>query len=135
MKKIFLDTNFIIDYLVRDEYKNMCQEFLTEGAKRDFQFFISFLTVANFAYIVRKASKEVLYKYLLTIDELFVIVPNTPEQIREAIKLQSSDFEDALQYSTAISAKCDCIITRNEGDFGFSTIPVLSASDFANRFF
>lgn len=30
MKRIFLDTNFIIDYLLRDEFKPMCQQFLAE---------------------------------------------------------------------------------------------------------
>ncbi len=135
MKKLFLDTNFIIDYLLREEFKNDSQQFLAEGSKRKCKFYISFLSVANFAYIARKLSTTELYRYLSALSNLFIIIPNTDSQIKSAIDLQASDFEDALQYQAALDAGCECIITRNEKDFGFSQIPVLSASDFVDRYF
>lgn len=134
MKKLFLDTNFIIDYLLREEFKNDSQQFLAEGSKRKCKFYISFLSVANFAYIARKLSTTELYRYLSALSNLFIIIPNTDSQIKSAIDLQASDFEDALQYQAALDAGCECIITRNEKDFGFSQIPVLSASDFVDRY-
>ena len=135
MKKLFLDTNFIIDFLLREEFKNDSQQFLAEGSKRKCKFYISFLSVANFAYIARKLSTTELYRYLSALSNLFIIIPNTDSQIKSAIDLQASDFEDALQYQAALDAGCECIITRNEKDFGFSQIPVLSASDFVDRYF
>ena len=135
MKKLFLDTNFIIDYLLREEFKNDSQQFLAEGSKRKCKFYNSFLSVANFAYIDRKLSTTELYRYLSALSNLFIIIPNTDSQIKSAIDLQASDFEDALQYQAALDAGCECIITRNEKDFGFSQIPVSSASDFVDRYF
>ena len=135
MKKLFLDTNFIIDYLLREEFKNDSQQFLAEGSKRKCKFYISFLSVANFAYIARKLSTTELYRYLSALSNLFIIIPNTDSQIKSAIDLQASYFEDALQYQAALDAGCECIITRNEKDFGFSQIPVSSASDFVDRYF
>lgn len=135
MKKIFLDTNFIIDYLLREEFKKDSQQFLAEGSKRKCKFYISFLSVANFAYIARKLPSTELYDYLSAIRDLFNIIPNTDSQIMSAIELNAADFEDALQYQAALDAGCECIITRNEKDFGFSQIPVSSASDFVDRYF
>lgn len=58
MKRLFLDTNFIIDYFVRDDYRSVSEQLLVEGAKRGYEFCISFLSVANFAYILRKQPLE-----------------------------------------------------------------------------
>ncbi len=130
MKHIFLDTNFVIDYLVRDEYKHISRQFLSLAKSKGCQFYISFLSVANFAYIARRLDKEILYRYIATIEELFTILSNDSRQISAALNLSASDFEDALQYQTAVSNGCECIITRNGKDFKFSHIPVLSATDF-----
>lgn len=136
MKRIFLDTNFLIDYLVRDEYKDVSKEFLKGGIIRDYKFYVSFLSVANFAYIARRMPKNDLYVLLNRISELFEIIPNNRSQILNAIKIGSGkDFEDQLQYCTAIDAGCECIITRNEKDFMFSGIPVYSATDFMRLYF
>jgi predicted nucleic acid-binding protein len=40
------------------------------------------------------------------------------------------DFEDALQYYSALNAKCKCIITEDKNHFYFSAIEVLSAEEF-----
>lgn len=134
MKHIFLDTNFVIDYLVRDEYRQISRQFLSLAKIKGCQFYISFLSVANFAYIARRLDKEILYKYIATIEELFTILSNDSRQISAALSLNATDFEDALQYQTAVTNGCECIITRNVKDFKFSQIPVLSASDFMEEY-
>ncbi len=74
-----------------------------------------------------------LYTNLTMISELFNIVENNGKQIKKALALNASDFEDALQYRCAKDAGCDCIITRNQKDFSFSNIPVLSASEYLEQ--
>ncbi len=134
MKKIFLDTNFIIDLILRDEYKAICKKFLSEGYINGRSFSISFLSVANFAYIARKLPKEELYKYLNILSESFQIIGHNREQLEKAIYLKANDFEDALQYQCAKQEKCECIITRNKKDFCFSEIPVLSAQEYLTEY-
>jgi len=41
-----------------------------------------------------------------------------------------TDFEDGLQYYSAIENEIDVIITRNKKDFKNSKIPVLTAKEF-----
>lgn len=134
MKRIFLDTNFIIDYLLRDEFKPMCQQFLAECSQRNYYFCVSFLTVANFAYVARKLPKEELYENLQMLVSLFDVVPNDYSQLSGAINLFASDFEDALQYEAAKMAQCKFIITRNQKDFPFSDIIVCSAQEFLQNY-
>jgi predicted nucleic acid-binding protein len=42
------------------------------------------------------------------------------------------DFEDAVQYYSAIKAGCKVIITRNGKDFKKSTIPIMTANEYLN---
>lgn len=132
--KIFLDTNFIIDWLFREEYKTACEQLLVIGDQRNIRFAVSFLSLANMAYIARKQPKELLYSNLSKLCTLFEIIANNKEHILRAINMGASDYEDALQYSSAIEAGCDCIITRNSKDFQFSEIPVMSATEFMEKF-
>jgi len=40
------------------------------------------------------------------------------------------DFEDAMQYFSAIATNCDLIITRNEKDFKSALIPILNCESY-----
>ena len=134
MKRIFLDTNFIIDYLLRDEYKNSCVEFLAFCAQHKKKLLLSFLSVANFAYIARKEPQEILERHIAQIVDLFDVVPNTSYHLLSALEIHPKDFEDGIQYQTAIGNNCDCIISRNKKDFMFSSIPVLSSQEFLDQY-
>ncbi len=130
MKNIFLDTNIVIDLLLRPEYKQAVQLCLSQGKRHGCRFIISPLSVANFAYIARKLAKATLYSHLKIILELFEVSPTSREQLSMAIEMEANDFEDALQYQAALSYECDCIISRNVKDFVFSSIPVYTPEKF-----
>ena len=130
MKRIFLDTNIVLDFLIREEYKPQIRELISRSA--DWNLYISYLTVANAAYIMRKYSKEQLRTNLKLILDLFEIIPNDRKQQEKAIKADGSDFEDMLQYQAAKSVKSEVIFTRNAKDFTFSDIPVMDVATFLN---
>ena len=50
--------------------------------------------------------------------------------VRRALDSQFTDFEDALQYFSAVAVDADVIVTRNEDDFEHSEIPVYNPSHF-----
>lgn len=129
MKNIFLDTNIIIDYFVRTDYMSILEQLMQLGSQKRCRFYISYLTVANFAYIMRKTQKETLHYMINNICSTFEIVKNSKEQILSALRLNPNDFEDSLQYQAALDAHCECIVTRNAKDFSFSRIPILSAEE------
>lgn len=130
MKKIFLDTNFLMDYLIRPDFSSVAAQVLREGSRNGYRFVVSFLTVANFAYINRKMPSELRNQMLRGIMEFFEVADNTAIHLSEAIETNASDYEDAIQYQTALSSGCIGIITRNGKDFKFSKLPIYTPNEF-----
>lgn len=128
MKRIFLDTNIVLDFLIREEYRSQIRDLIS--CSLNYDLYISYLTVANAAYIMRKYTKAELRSNLELMLELFEIIPNDKHQIEKAIKTDSPDFEDMLQYQSAKSMKCEVILTRNAKDFPFSDIPIMDVPTF-----
>ena len=54
---------------------------------------------------------------------------------KSALKSSFKDFEDAMQYFSALSEGCDVIITRNKKDFAESSIPVMESQEFLDEFY
>lgn len=130
MKRIFLDTNFIIDYFVREDCSGDSEKLMVYGCDHKLKFFISYLTVANFAYIMRKLPAAQLNDIVYQICNTFVVVDNNRDQILRNLKNPFSDFEDGLQYQAAMEVNCDCIISRNQKDYINAKIPVMTAVEF-----
>lgn len=131
--KIFFDTNFVIDLLIREEFKEVSQSLIYQLNERDDNLCLSFLSLANCAYILRKYPQEQLLYYLKKLDEIFLILNNTKEQFHQTLLMNIEDFEDGLQYQTAIDNNCEIIITRNKKHFPFSEIPVFTSEEYLNH--
>ena len=131
MKRIFLDTNIILDFLIREEYKENIRQMIKCSINVDF--FISYLSVANAAYIMRKYPRNVVRENIALLLDIFNVIPNTVQQVQEAVKFDVPDFEDMLQYQAALSYSCEAIITRNQKDFPFSSLPVMTVEEYLSK--
>ena len=133
MKKIFIDTNIVIDLLSRREpFYEEAANLFSLADKKIIELSISSLTVANTSYTLLRqtnstSAKEILRKFRLIIN----ILPLDDKIIGIALNDNSfDDFEDGLQYFTAIENSQDLIITRNLKDFKNSALPVMTARQF-----
>ena len=52
------------------------------------------------------------------------------EIIDKALNSNFTDFEDAVQYFTALNSNTSLILTRNGKDFKLATIPIMSAEEY-----
>lgn len=52
--------------------------------------------------------------------------------VLQTLNTDWKDYEDALQYSSALLCGADNIITRNKKDFELSTLPVYTAEEYMN---
>ncbi len=133
MKKLFVDTNIVIDLLShREPFYDESARLFSLADQKVIELNISSLTIANTSYtLLRQASakkaKEVLRKLRLIVN----VLPLDDKIIGLALNDDTfSDFEDGLQYFTAIENDQDMLITRNLKDFKASKLPVMTARQF-----
>ena len=60
----------------------------------------------------------------------FSVAGAGPHELEAARNMSMSDFEDALVVSSAMTAGCDLIITRNAVDFASSPLKAMSPTEF-----
>lgn len=130
--RLFLDTNVMLDFLgERDPFYISAAKIATLADKRSLQIIVSALSYATISYFLTKydgleKTKDKLRKFkviseICELDELI---------IEKGLNSDFSDFEDSLQYFSALRTECDIIITRNGKDFKKSEIPVMSPDEF-----
>lgn len=133
MNKLFLDTNILIDVLSkRKPHYNDSAEIFELHLVNKVELFISSLTFANINYILSKQiGKSRTISILEYLFDLVQIIPLNREIIQSALKNNKfKDFEDSLQYYSAISMEADIIITRDLKDFKFAKITVMTPNEF-----
>ena len=133
MNSLFLDTNIVIDLLAKREpfYRSAAQLF-SLADKEKVQLSVSALTFANTNYILLKEMRLDEAKLILRKLKLLVKVISLDDKII-GLSLNDSDFrdyEDALQYYSALENGDKMIITRNLKYFQKSKIPVLTAEQY-----
>lgn len=133
MSRILVDTNIVIDLLSkRKDFYEEAADLFSRADKKQLQLTISALTFASTNYILSKLktakeAREILRKFrvlveILSLDDKITQLALSDEEF--------PDFEDGLQYYSAIENHIDIIITRNKKDFKNSRIPVLTAKEF-----
>ena len=135
MKKVFLDTNILLDFITAREGVEEASSILQLGEEGQVSLTTSFLTMANVAYVARKGRNQAeLYALIRGLSEMVEVLRMDGRQFQEALSIISTDFEDVLQFVCAKTFECDVIVTRNKKDFKFSTIKVLSPEEFLSSF-
>jgi len=137
MRKLFVDTNIVIDLLSRREpFYEEAAELFSLADKKIIELSVSSLTIANTSYVLLRQmdsnkAKSVLRKLRL----ILKILPLDDKIVALALNDEIfSDFEDGLQYFTAVENVQDIIITRNLKDFKNSTLPTMTAKQFIESF-
>jgi predicted nucleic acid-binding protein len=134
--KVFIDANIIIATLNR-EYPlfNWSARVLSLHGKHNIQLFTSPLCLAIAFYFSSKKSGEVSAKKKIELLCQNIGVTTVNQEISEKVLKNHKirDFEDGLQYYSAIDQKCDCIITEDQYDFYFSEIEVAGCEAFLKR--
>ena len=133
--KIFLDTNVLIDYLnKREPFFAEASQVMDLCVSKQVEGVLSSLSVINAAYIMRKAyTKDSLLLKISWLTKRFEVSPINRESIQDAIVSRPSDFEDAVQYFSALQAGADLIITRDATGFKEFGLPVMSPAEFLAR--
>lgn len=136
MDKILVDTNIVLDLLSkREAFYQEAQELFTLADHKKIKLYISSLTVANTHYLLTRNHKlDEARKILIKFKVLAQVLPMDDKIIELALVSDFKDFEDAIQYHTALENDLDIIVTRNKKDFKNSTLPVFTAKEYLLKF-
>ena len=136
MKKIFIDTNIIVDLIAdRKPFSKYSIEIFKKAEEKKIKLFTSSHSIATTHYLLKKYLEEKILRDVLynLLDYVTVIAVDT-DVLKKGLRSKHKDFEDSIQILCASTIeKIDCIVTRNTKDFRDSEILVLTPDELCLR--
>jgi len=136
MKKVFLDTNIIVDLIAdRKPFSKYSIEIFKKAEEKKIKLFTSSHSIATTHYLLKKYLEEKILRDVLynLLDYVTVIAVDT-DVLKKGLRSKHKDFEDSIQILCASTIeKIDCIVTRNTKDFRVSEILVLTPDELCLR--
>jgi predicted nucleic acid-binding protein len=126
--KVLIDTNIIVDVaLDRDPFFAQSEQIVRLAEVRQIEGYISASTFGDLYYIIRKArGKDWTLQFLQRMDRIWQVATVDRAVVAMALTLNFGDFEDAIQYSTAVINHLDAVVTRNPQDFVGAALPIMT---------
>ncbi len=135
MSRLFLDTNVILDLLAhRDPHFDSIARLATLADQKKLVLVSSPLSFTTVDFILNKyESEESVRTKLRKFKIICEVCEVNEETVEKGLNSSFKDFEDSVQYYSALQANCSVIITRNGKDFKHSNIPVMTAGEYLKR--
>ena len=132
MQRIFLDTNIVIDFLgEREGFYKPAAKIMTLADQKKIKILTSPSSISNIYYLLSKyENTKIALDKIRKFKVLCSISMMDDEVVEKAINSDFKDFEDAMQYFSALASNCDLIVTRNEKDFKNAMIPVINGESY-----
>ena len=135
--KVLLDTNVIVDVLQqREPWRQDGETIFIAAAMNEITACITAKQIADIHYMTKKLFKgqpyvDSLAKQVIGKLMAFMELEDTcAADCQAAMGINNNDFEDAMLMACAARESMDYIITRNEGHFKSSSVPVATPADF-----
>lgn len=131
--KIFLDANILVAVLNKEYplFSNAAR-ILSLSGRKDYEIYTSPICLAIAYYFAEKKSGSISAKKKIALLASHINITTANEEI--VLKTISNkkiiDFEDGLEYYSALGSGCKAIVTEDQGDFHFSEIEVMSCREF-----
>lgn len=132
MEKVFVDTDIVLDLLSnREPFYQHAAHLFSLADKSKIRIYVSSLCFSNMNYILsRQFSAEQAKRKLLNFKTLVTVLAVTDKIVELSLASEFRDFEDGLQYFTAIDNGLKIVLTRNLKDFRKAEITVMTAEQF-----
>ena len=128
--KVFLDANILVSVLNK-EYPvfTFSSRVLSLADNSKYKFYTSPLCLAIAYYFAEKkcGNAQARHKIDVLISKLQITTLNDKTVRDTNFNKKIHDFEDGLQYYSALNSGCKCIVTEDLNDFYFSEIEVLTS--------
>ncbi len=136
MKKVFLDTNIILDLIAdRKPFSKHAIEIFNKAEVKKIKLFTSSHSIETTHYLMKKYLDEKTFRNVLyNLLDYLTVIPVDLDVLKKGLRSNHKDLEDAIQILCASTIeKIDCIVTRNTKDFRNSDILVLTPDELCIR--
>jgi predicted nucleic acid-binding protein len=135
MDKVFIDTDIALDLLSkREPHYAAAARLFTMSDKGKLEICVSSLSFSNLHYLLTRQYNATESRRILNSFKVLVKVLAVDDKIIDlALSSTFADFEDAIQYFTAIEHGISMLLTRNLKDYAKSKIAVLTAEAYLKR--
>lgn len=132
MKTVFLDTNVMIDIIGRrQQFCRPSQQIMSLADRGILRVCVSAMSYATASFILSRDNKQLdIVSEFAKFAKITAATPVDAKTIDSSIRSEFDDFEDAMQYFSAIRENIDYIVTRNKKDFRAAKIPVFEPQEF-----
>lgn len=132
---VFLDTNVVVDFMgEREGFFDDAAAIFSMIDDKEITASASALTIVNCAYILKKAfSSDVMLEKVEALCQMLNVTPIDRTQLMNAVHLKPYDYEDAVQYLSAMPYRPDVIITRDKRGFNDFDILVMTPAEFVQK--
>ncbi len=130
--RVLLDTNVVLDFLLKRQlFFAEADEIFLRLKNNEFEAFVSAITPINVFYTTRKeVDKAIAFTAVEELLKLVKIVKSNNHIYQNALLINFSDYEDAVQHECAVAENLDAIVTRNVKDFQNAIVKVYAPTDF-----
>lgn len=132
MKQPLIDLNILLDVLGQREPHYAASAEVWGAAERgEIHALVSADSFSTLYYLLSHfADARTARRGLSLVLGLFEVVTLDEKIIQQALDSPVRDFEDAVQYHSAIRGRADCIVTRDLRDYRKAELPIMSPEDF-----
>jgi predicted nucleic acid-binding protein len=135
MNGVFVDTDIVLDLLGnRKPFYRHAAELFSIADRSEITIFVSSLSFSNLNYILSKQySSNQARKILMKFKTLVTVLSVSDKVVELALLSDFKDFEDALQYFTALENGVTLLLTRNLKDYKTAGIPIMTAEQYLKK--
>jgi len=135
--RVFVDTNVLIDVIAkRKPFYADSATIWTLAEQGQVTGVAAAISFTNIYYIVRRLEDtKKARRALHLLRDTFEVATCDQPVINQAIEAPIKDFEDAVQYVSALRSRADCLVSRNPSHFPTAdACPVLTPAEFLSAY-
>jgi predicted nucleic acid-binding protein len=131
-KRIFVDTNVLLDVLLeREGYYYDALKIWSAAEEGKIDAHIAAISVNNVHYVVKRLKSETTAMIAVRIIlRIFKVVPVDSDILSSAADFHDKDYEDDIQFQCALRAKCSQFFTRDPTHYDSALMAVVPPSSF-----
>jgi len=136
MMRVLLDTDVILDLMLdRPGFADAAAILWQAHEQERLEAYVSAITPVNVYYIARKLKgAEIARQAARDIVTTLRVCPLDHAALVGALDSSLTDYEDAVQYASAVALQLDGIVTRNAEDYRSASITIYAPVELAKQF-